>query len=349
MTIADKRVQDHTRNEAIQCYIRFGAIFIAYLVAALFEPYPFSHDIVSALIYISLYLGTIIFYLLWIKRKPKQFMQQRILIFMFSDILVTSVALHLAGSLSAVFVGFYLWYIIGFGMRFGVRYALIGTILTIIAWTLVFFTSEYWYNHPHQAIGWMLTFISLPLYYFLLVKRLHTTLNQLNTSLEKTEKLANHDSLTGLYNRFYFAKQADEILSNGQQLAIFMLDLDGFKLINDDYGHDTGDQLLICIAKVLRKSCIGKGLVGRLGGDEFIIATVEMDRHQVMSLAEKILSDVATASNEYGQVTASIGICFCPGDAVDLSRAKSCADTAMYTAKKQGKNRYHFYQQQTLS
>lgn len=337
------KVLERTHNETIQSYLRIGLITLALLIFSLQKFFGQPIDNPQAYTLLFGYLIWVLVYFFWIKIKPQQFASERVMIIMLSDIMATAFAIHLTGELSTLFVAVFLWYIIGYGMRFGLEYAIIASATTSVSWLLLIFFSPYWSAHLYQSFGWLAAIVVIPIYYFVLVKRLHTSLRELNISLKKTEKLASQDNLTRLANRNHFNVLTENLLRREIPLAIFLLDLDSFKSINDQYGHDVGDQLLKDIARTLKQCCASSDIVGRLGGDEFIVASTTVAVDKVRQLADKILHAVAEISATYGQVTASIGICFCPGDAQDLSHAKSCADTAMYSAKEQGKNRYCFY------
>ena len=121
------------------------------------------------------------------------------------------------------------------------------------------------------------------------------------------------------------------------------MDLDGFKRVNDQYGHKVGDDVLKMVAKALTDCCGSDCIAGRLGGDEFIVATINCSDAELNQLAGSILTAVARMTCAYGNITASIGISRYPQEARDFSHAKALADKAMYAAKKAGKNMYLFY------
>ena len=337
------KIFDQSRNEVIQCYLRMGLIAIVLLAFAVLEVMGRPIDNRQAYFLVFGYLVWVICYYILVKTKPQACAAGRILIIMLADILATAFVMYLAGPLSALFVPLFLWYIIGYGMRFGLFFALVATMATVASWIGLTVLSPYWRAHPYNAGGWLIAFVLIPSYYFLLVKRLHLSLRELNIALQKTEKLACRDTLTQLANRNHFNQQAENLLSQFEKVAILLIDLDGFKSINDLYGHNIGDQVLVAVAKSLKECCGSNRIVGRLGGDEFIIALTYNSVDEIMMLAERSLSDIAGTTANHGKITASIGICCCPQDAQDLSHAKSLADSAMYTAKKQGKNRYCFY------
>ncbi len=171
--------------------------------------------------------------------------------------------------------------------------------------------------------------------------------NKLLSQGEKLQKLAHHDPLTGLANRTLINQQADLLLTRCKRdktkLAILFLDLDGFKPINDEYGHQLGDDLLVIIANKLRKILRDSDLVGRIGGDEFIIVLEtgfgDFNPQEVAHKIKKSISQRVLLNGHSIQVGVSIGIAIYPDNAEELNTLISIADKAMYTDKKARKER----------
>ncbi len=131
------------------------------------------------------------------------------------------------------------------------------------------------------------------------------------------------------------------------QSAIIYLDLDGFKPINDTFGHETGDLVLIEVAKRL-KSCVREiDTVARLGGDEFVVLLHNLnDTDTVQQIANRIIETTNASINLFGKtvnVGVSMGIAFIPQDGKYPHQLLKNADKAMYLAKQQGKNQYQFF------
>ncbi|OHX15011.1 diguanylate cyclase [Chromobacterium sphagni] len=168
---------------------------------------------------------------------------------------------------------------------------------------------------------------------------------------ERLQFLANHDPLTRLPNRSSLTARLDEALaqmaSQGGQLAVMFIDLDRFKLINDSFGHQAGDQLLCEIALRLARVVGERGLLARLGGDEFTLLMTGFDKHkQLADMAGDILAELGRPlSLEAHEVfiTGSIGISVFPHDGQDARTLLKNADVAMYRAKDSGKNTYQFF------
>jgi diguanylate cyclase (GGDEF)-like protein/PAS domain S-box-containing protein len=168
---------------------------------------------------------------------------------------------------------------------------------------------------------------------------------------ERIQYLATHDGLTGLANRVMFSQLLNLEIESARRyerdFALMFIDLDHFKLVNDNLGHAAGDALLKEMAERLKEALRASDVVARLGGDEFVVLVREASSsEQLAVVARKILAAAIKPVQIAGQechVTASIGICIYPGDAEnDLALMKN-ADAAMYLAKKAGKNNYQFY------
>lgn len=167
------------------------------------------------------------------------------------------------------------------------------------------------------------------------------------------ERLAYYDALTNLPNRTLLQDRANIALSkakrNKSKFAILFLDLDHFKLINDTLGHNVGDELLIHIANQLKNILRQSDSISRIGGDEFIILLSEIKSDEDASIiANKILSTLNTehqiSSNKL-HISTSIGIAIYPQNGTNLEELMTKADTAMYDAKKNGRNNYKVYSQ----
>jgi diguanylate cyclase (GGDEF)-like protein/hemerythrin-like metal-binding protein/PAS domain S-box-containing protein len=162
---------------------------------------------------------------------------------------------------------------------------------------------------------------------------------------------ANHDALTGLPNRRLLQDRLSQAITHshrdGRMMALFYLDLDGFKQINDTLGHDAGDDVLRLIAGRLSKVLRGQDTVVRLGGDEFVLLLGDLESEEsAVQLLNRLLKDIAQPMAIHGkpaEVSASIGVTFYPRDQSTPDQLLKHADEAMLTAKREGKSRYHFY------
>lgn len=170
------------------------------------------------------------------------------------------------------------------------------------------------------------------------------------TSEDKIKFMAFYDSLTKLPNRTLFMNRLNEQLqlSNHKDIegAVFFIDLDNFKNINDTMGHDYGDKLLIHLAKQFEELIDEKDTICRLGGDEFILLHPYLKESEVDSYAKRLLAlfnNGFNIDNKQMYITASIGAALYPKDGTDTSTILKNADSAMYKAKELGKNRFSLF------
>ncbi len=180
------------------------------------------------------------------------------------------------------------------------------------------------------------------------------------SAAERDEQLiyqARHDDLTGLPNRFLFKQRLLQEISFAQRqeysLVLFFIDLDRFKTINDSFGHSVGDKLLVEAGKRLRR-CVSKSdLVSRLGGDEFaVILTGIGGVSGITPVAENLIqafSEPFFIEGQHNHISASIGIAIYPTDGNDSEDLLKNADTAMYRAKDEGRNRFIYFEEQMNS
>jgi diguanylate cyclase (GGDEF)-like protein/PAS domain S-box-containing protein len=176
-------------------------------------------------------------------------------------------------------------------------------------------------------------------------------ISQLKESAKKLHDLAHHDTLTGLPNRLLLNARLEHTLQragrDGNHVAVLFLDLDNFKKINDSLGHPVGDYLLQQVAKRLLACVREDDTVARLGGDELTIVLGSMhDARFAAKVAQQILDALSEPFQLERQevfVSASIGISIYPQDGRDSTALLKNADAAMYVAKNEGRNRYHFY------
>lgn len=175
-------------------------------------------------------------------------------------------------------------------------------------------------------------------------------ISHIKESQQHAEYLATHDALTGLPNRTLFQDRLQVAIAharrNDQISALMFLDLDNFKSINDTLGHDVGDELLIQVAGRLRELVREMDTVARLGGDEFTIIVTDTTIEGAEQVAKRIVESLAKPFEVRRHslfVTSSIGLAFCPDDSDDVAGLTKAADTAMYRAKENGRDRFELF------
>lgn len=180
---------------------------------------------------------------------------------------------------------------------------------------------------------------------------LFTDITHLKEHQRQLEYIAHYDALTGLPNRVLLADRLKQALLHchrqSRSLAVLYIDLDGFKAVNDQHGHDTGDQLLVTIAHRLKDVLRDGDTIARIGGDEFVVVMVDLDNSKAYQMVlQRLLSEAAEPvmlNQQLLQVSASIGATLFPQDSVDADQLVRHADQAMYIAKQAGKNCYHLF------
>jgi diguanylate cyclase (GGDEF)-like protein len=164
-------------------------------------------------------------------------------------------------------------------------------------------------------------------------------------------RLAHHDLLTGLPNRVMKRKRLNELLSGPvlstdrqAQFTVFCLDLDGFKEVNDRFGHAAGDAVLIAVARCLRESVRDEDFVCRVGGDEFVALLPALSADEAASCARRIIDKISKpydiGFSTQPRLGISIGAACAPRDGVSANELLRSADRAMYEAKRRGKGVY---------
>ena len=170
--------------------------------------------------------------------------------------------------------------------------------------------------------------------------------------LDHLKNMAEHDGLTGLYNRTYFQGELERVVERtrrgGQTCALFYIDLDNFKYVNDTMGHAAGDKLLIDVASILHRRARKSDLIARFGGDEFTVLLYDISAARVLHTAESFRAMLAgydfMQNGEKINVGCSIGVAMIAPEIRSPEEVMSHADLACHLAKRGGRNRVHLYQ-----
>lgn len=264
------------------------------------------------------------------------------------DQALPALGMYLAGFMAALVAWVPVLGAVGSGLRFGSRYAILSSAVGGPLLALAFFLAPDWHGIPAVATGIILCNMILPLYIVVLVKRLEQDKHAFEQKAAHFEAATKLDALTGLLNRTGFAAVMDELLAanQGQQekSAVLLLDLDGFKSINDTCGHATGDEVLKAVALALTGCLRVSDNVARLGGDEFGISLRHLaENRSAEVVAAEMLKAIARVVTPMPDFTlgASIGICVLPHPALrNRDEILDAADRLMYEAKGAGKNQF---------
>ncbi len=165
------------------------------------------------------------------------------------------------------------------------------------------------------------------------------------------EHIAHYDALTNLPNRVLLADRLNQAMLHSQRrgktLAVAYLDLDGFKQVNDTYGHTVGDEMLVVVSQHIKEALREGDTLARMGGDEFVVVMVDLgdpaDCEPVLARLLQCASQPVVLGDATLRVSASIGVTLYPQDGADADLLLRHADQAMYIAKDSGKNKYHFF------
>lgn len=264
------------------------------------------------------------------------------------DQALPALGMYLAGFLAGLVAWVPALGSIGSGLRYGTRYTWLSSIVGGPLMAIAFYFSDDWSTIPSVAGGIVLVNVLVPLYVVALVQKLEFAKRELELRAAHFEEATRHDYLTGLLNRAGFAQVLDELFvpaSDKHEInAVLLLDLDGFKAINDACGHAAGDQILKEVAESLKHCVRISDKVARLGGDEFgVLLRHILDEKSAEAVVAKMLkaiADIPMARKDL-KLGASVGICVLPHpDLRTYEDILNSADCLMYEAKAAGKNQF---------
>ena len=255
------------------------------------------------------------------------------------DIVTLSVVFYILGNDAVLLYWIFLWIIIGNGFRFGVRNLTITAILSAIGF-LVATSSPRWTIDENITRLLFGTLIILPLFAALLLKRLLSRHQYLQHQYALVKHQATRDQLTGIANRSVFQANIESALARFRRyeigFVVAFIDLDGFKGINDTYGHVMADKLLGSVADKLVGIVRECDTVARMGGDEFALILSDFRCGSLDTLSRKVRDALSSAHRVDGSMilcNASIGFACCPVDGTDMETLVTRADLRMYSQK----------------
>ena len=297
-----------------------------------------------ALSLIMLTAVSIIHYL-FIIRFPNTLLEVRKNILIFLDLIVLTYLIALFNALGLFLLPLYIIIVMRNGLSLGIEYFYTSIALAGICWGLLVKYSAYWSEHVDIIVTFAITTLLIPLFYLKFITRVHEKSYELSEVLLSTEHDANYDTLTGIANRKMYKDYIKKIMKEREPFALFFIDLNKFKVINDTYGHDVGDKVLQEAASRLSHVIDDDDFIARLGGDEFVIIT-RRKKAFLKKFVEKIEQNVIGKHMINGiaiPISLSMGISIYPEDSVDEMMLSKHADEAMYHAKKKHNTYHQFY------
>jgi diguanylate cyclase (GGDEF)-like protein len=264
------------------------------------------------------------------------------------DQALPALGMYLAGFLAGLVAWVPTLGAIGSGLRFGTRYAWLSAAVGGPLMSAAFFFSPDWHSIPGVSTGIVLVNVLLPLYVVVLVKKLEMEKQTFELRAALFEEASKHDEMTGLLNRAGFSDMYEALNSASAEpretCAVLLVDLDGFKGINDACGHAEGDRILQAVGAALQSCVRISDKVARLGGDEFAILLRHIGSEaNAEAVAAKILEAIPKPARNDLSLGASIGICVLHTHIPHCDEVLKIADRLMYQAKAAGKNQYRLH------
>ncbi len=231
------------------------------------------------------------------------------------------------------------------GLYFGMQYFYISMIATTFSWIALFLYSTYWSEHYDIIATFAVTTFLISLLYLNYIIKAYEEKNALSEELSNITEHANYDNLTGIANRRTYTEEIKKMFKEKESFVLMFIDLNKFKMINDNYGHHIGDEVLKEVAKRLYSQLDEDDFLARVGGDEFVIIS-KKKKVFLPKFIQKIEDNVIGYHEIEGKkihIELSIGISMYPDDAKSAQLLCKCADMAMYKAKKHHQNNHIFY------
>lgn len=330
-------VQRHPEKEQAVLRVSLGTVvLIAYLVAAWIER---SSAVCATTTMVALYVAYGLATYLAIKVGPAR-SPLRLIVTTVSDQAIVMAILAVGGQAALPVLWASFWFLVGAGCRYGKRMLGLSCAVALAGLAGLAFAQPWWSANVAVGVGLALSIAATSIYLSVLVHRL--------------EQQAVTDPLTGLSNRVRLEQALDDALANRDaeagDTALLLVDLDGFKEVNDRYGHAVGDALLQRFAIDLSRGVRRGDTLARLGGDEFVVLARQVHGKQgalkVADAIHTVLSNLQAIEGHRIAVSASIGVCMLAngarGAAPDARTLMRFADRAMYRAKANGRGQTAF-------
>lgn len=337
------------QHEMVQAYVRILFIFV--LLLFIYYTTQSSNEQLAgvahtASYYTFVFLILSVLHLIGLKTLPNQNISLRKVAILSVDIFSVTLGVWVYGENGIIFNPLYMWIIIGYTIRFGKAFFPISLGGTYIAILILAIYHPFWINNIPLITALIIAVTAIPLFVLKLQEEIRKKNMELEQLLNEMEHQANHDTLTALPNRHYFYSRLHESMENSTDFALLFIDLDGFKEVNDEFGHEYGDTVLQEVAERLKEGFGDDHFIARLGGDEFVCIYNKINHEQLSLLVKNLLENIIRPygiDNNINGISASIGVSQYPHDTKDSFELKNFADRAMYEAKKNGKNQMIYY------
>jgi diguanylate cyclase (GGDEF)-like protein len=204
-------------------------------------------------------------------------------------------------------------------------------------------------RHSSLYLFTVIVFSLITLVLFLILMLRKQAIARLKATNKTLKKASETDHLTGIGNRRFLDHKINEFKGQDIQIAFLLLDIDHFKNINDNFGHDAGDKILVAISETIKRHCRKNDLFGRIGGEEFVILSMNGDKESACLFAERIRACIEGMTRSFeSTVTTSIGVALGNMKKANYDDLYKQADIALYLAKDQGRNKVQLYSKQNL-
>jgi diguanylate cyclase (GGDEF)-like protein len=337
--------QEEKRYVESRLLVLFVIIFFSFAFSTQVNSALASTMLLVKLILSGLAIVSLLHYFFMVKM-PDKFVSYRKNFLIFADLIVLTLLIAVFEKYGLFLLPLYIIIVMHNGLIFGIKYFYTSIVLAAISWLLLLTYSEYWQLHYDILATFAMTTFLIPLFYLKFITRVHERNDELSGMLVSTEHEANYDVLTGIANRKMYKETIQKILNEDDFFALFFLDLNKFKVINDTYGHQMGDNVLIEVSRRLIKNIDEGDFLARLGGDEFVIIT-QRKKVFLAKFLEKLEKNVIGKYRVDGvtiNIGLSIGVSLYPDDGQDEMTLGKHADEAMYAVKKKYNRTHMFYE-----
>ena len=204
-------------------------------------------------------------------------------------------------------------------------------------------------RHSSLYLFAVIVFSLITLVLFLLLRLRKQAIVRLKATNKTLKNASETDHLTGIGNRRFLDHKINEFKGQDIQMAFLLLDIDHFKNINDNFGHDVGDKILVAISETIKSHCRKNDLFARIGGEEFVILSMNSDEETACLFAERVRACIEGMARSFeSTVTTSIGVALGNMKKANYDDLYKQADIALYLAKDQGRNKVQFYSKKNM-